>query len=96
MLVPQFSIRQLLVVMTALSVCSLCASLALRGHVWAVAVVIAGLTLVLVFLLYGVCFFAAWCVSLFRSRTSQPELPHSPFAQDTLPPQIIPPEEPPT
>jgi hypothetical protein len=93
MLVPQFSIRQILAVVTALSVFSLVASLAIRGQVWALAVVIAGLTLALAFVLYGLCFFAAWCISRFRP--ARPALPQSPFAPDTLPPQMIPPEEPP-
>ncbi len=96
MLAPQFSIRQILAVTTALGVFSLIASLAVRGHAWAVGVVVAGLTLILAFLLYGLCFFAAWCVSSFRGRFSRPVSPESPFAQDTLPPQIIPPEEPQT
>lgn len=96
MLVPQFSIRHILVVMTALSVCSLIASLAIRGHMWAVAFVISGLTLILTFLLYGLCFFAAWSMAQYRQRYSRPAPAQSPFAKDTLPPQIIPPEDPPT
>jgi hypothetical protein len=96
MLIPQFSIRSVLVVMTALSLFSLIASLALRGQVWAMAVVIAGVHLALTFLLYGLCFFAAWCVCQLRGRSAGAELTPSVLAQDRLPPQVIPPEEPPT
>jgi hypothetical protein len=96
MLVPQFSIRQMLAIVTALGVFSLVVSLAMRGHAWAMSLVITCVTLLVAFLLYGLCFFAAWCCWLIVGRwTGEPE-PQSPFAQDAPPPQIIPPEEPPT
>lgn len=76
MLAPQFSLRQMLAMMTGLGVFSLIASLAVRGHVWAASLVIAGCTLVLVFLLLGLCFFSAWCVSLVtRPAARKPGLP---------------------
>jgi hypothetical protein len=94
MVIPQFSIRQILAMMSALGVFFVVASLAMRGHRWAASIVAVGVALLLAFAAYGLCFFAGWCVSLFLGRLGEQPKTGSPFAHDTLPPQIIPPEQP--
>ena len=93
MLAPQYSIRQILAIMTALGVFFVTASLSTRGHMWAAAIAVVGFTLLMTFLLYGLCFLAAWCVSLAVGRLGERPARQSPFARDAPPPHVIPREE---
>ncbi len=95
MLIPRFTIRWLLKLMTVSSFFFLILAAAVRGQTWAIAVSIAVASLLLAFLGYAVAFgvalMVAWTTSLLRSAPVQPA---TPFATAEPPAQIIPPVEP--
>jgi hypothetical protein len=86
MYLPQFSTRWLLAIIAVCAVFFLVASMAIRGHLWAMAISLAIASIVLTFLLYAasfqVTFLLAQLVGLLRPAAR----PKSPFAQDTPPP----------
>ncbi len=88
MLLPRFSLRLILAVVTALCLFSLVQSLAYRGSAWALAVCVAGYAAVVMALVYAGLFFLSWLLSLvFRRQGPKVE---SPFASDRLPPRLVP------
>jgi hypothetical protein len=94
MLIPQFSIRSLLILTAVCGVACLILSLAIAGQAWAISVSVAIGSLFLMLLLYAVFFLAVWLVVAITARFRRKKIAISPFAQDTPPPQIIAPEEP--
>lgn len=104
MLLPRFTLRHALGVVTALCVFFFVVSFAVRGHPWAVAVSIVGGALTTLATIFVLVFFLAWlltiCVSLGDALKSLVfgrtgvEL-QSPFADDRLPPVVVsPPPDP--
>jgi hypothetical protein len=63
MLIPRFTVRQLLVITALCALAALVVSLALRGEAWAIALTLALASIVLAALAAAVMFFAAWLIS---------------------------------
>lgn len=95
MLIPRFTIRGLLLLMTVSSFISLVLTFAVRGRLWAIAVSVGIASLLLAFLSYafvfGVAYAVATAANLLRGAAAGPS---TPFATAEPPPQIIPPDEP--
>ncbi len=72
MLIPQFSLRWMLAVVTLLAVVFLVASRAVQGSAWAVGVTAAVLMLAAVMLVHGGLFFLIWLVSRMKARRQRP------------------------
>lgn len=68
MLIPQFSLRWLLAVMTACAVVFSIFGLAVRGSHWAAGVSIAIVSLAVVMLIYAVVFGLVWAFSVVTSQ----------------------------
>ena len=62
-LIPQYSIRWLLLITTASAVAFSIVALALRGHPWAIGVAVGLLALVVLGLIHGVTFALFWMVA---------------------------------
>ena len=94
-LIPRFTIRGLLLLMTASSFVSLILTFAVRGRVWAIAVSVGIAGLLLAFVgyafVFGVAYVVAFTAGLLRGTAAGPS---TPFATAEPPPQIIPPDEP--
>ena len=95
MLIPRFTIRGLLLLMTVSSFFFLILTFAVRGRVWAIAVSVGVASLLLAFLgyaaVFGVAYLVASIANLLRGTAAGPA---TPFATAEPPPQIIPPDEP--
>jgi len=94
MLLPRFTIRCLLLLMTVSGVLFFVLSLAVRGQAWALAVWLSVGSLLLAFLAYAVVFGLAALVASLRAVLRPAQQTSSPFATAEPPAQIIPPEEP--
>ena len=94
MLIPRFTIRWLLLLMTVSSLFFFVVSLAVRGQAWAIAVSISVGSLLLAFVAYGLVFGLAALVASMRAVVRPAPRSGSPFASAEPPAQIIPPEEP--
>ena len=93
-MLPRFSIRGLL---TTIAICGgLFAVLpfAVRGHAWALAIAITVSAVLMIMLGRVSMFVVTWFAGLVVRTVRGAEAPASPFAEDTLPPQLIEPEEP--
>jgi hypothetical protein len=94
MLIPRFSLRILLLIITFSSVFFFVMMLATRGHVWAWGVTIAISSVFAVTLVHATLFLLAWSLTQVGMSWKQPTV-ESPFASAKPPPQqIIPPEDP--
>jgi len=93
MLIPRFSIRWLLAMTTACAVFFAIVASAVRGQIWAVAISVSVASLAVAFLLYAIFFLFAWWVSLIVDAARPTALPRSPFADASMPPQLVPPDD---
>jgi uncharacterized membrane protein len=93
MLIPRYSLRTMLGLMTAFGLLFLVISMAVRGHEWALAVVLAIASLAIVFLAFAGQFLVVWLFAQGARLLSRSE-PGSPFAQGKPPPQILSPTDP--
>ena len=91
MLIPRFSLRWLLLLTTVCAVFSLIIRFAVQRQHWAVAIVTSVATLVCAMLVYAGLFSLAFLLFQLYRFIRPLSTPTSPFAADTLPPQIIPP-----
>jgi hypothetical protein len=82
MLIPQFSIRDLLIAMTGVAVFSLVVSYALRGQIWAIAVAAGVGSIAAAFVGYAATFLVVWCIAalLAHLRPADPPRPAEPPA----------------
>src|SRR5689334_9735471 len=81
MLIPRYSIRWLLGLMTFAALVSLVLSYAVRGHAWAIGVASGLWSIVVAGLFYVAAFLAAWCLAKFATATRRsPRGGVSPFA----------------
>ncbi|MHB0960947.1 MAG: hypothetical protein ACYC0X_33725 [Pirellulaceae bacterium] len=94
MLIPRFTLRRLLLLMTASGVFFLIVAQAVDGHAWAIGVSLAGASLLLSFLVYGILFVLAYLLATILGWIRSPVAVSTPFATLEPPPQIIPPEDP--
>ncbi len=92
MLLPRLSLRALLGGTAGCAVGFLIAKMAVSGHAWAWGVTILLAWSLMMFLLFGLLFSMAWSFRRIGNRGRKPKTT-SPFATDSLPPQIIPPQE---
>lgn len=67
-LLPQYSLRQMLLVMTGCGVVFLAFSFAVRGAVWAVGIAVGVLSIALAMLVYAAFFGAVWAVAQTAAR----------------------------
>ena len=94
MLIPRFSMRLLLLAMTACAVYSYVLLLAIREHVWAIAMATGVASIAIVLAAHAFTFSLAWCLAIVFRVVGRAPQPASPFAGDSPPPQqIIPPED---
>ncbi len=96
MLIPRFTIRYILIVMTLCGLFFLVVSLAIQGKTWAIAASLSGASVVVTFLLYAAFFGFAYVLASIFGVFRQRPTGGSPFANAELPPQIVPPQEPDT
>ncbi len=94
MLIPRFTIRWLLLLMTVSSFFFFVLSFAVGGQAWAIAVSLGVGSLLLAFLCYGAVFGLAALVASARGLLRPAPRCETPFATAEPPAQIIPPEEP--
>ena len=92
MLIPRFSLRWLLLLTTVCAVFFLIVRMAGQGQHWAVGIVTGVTALALAMLVYGVFFSLAFVLTGLIRRVRPGSPPSSPFATDSLPPQVIPPQ----
>jgi hypothetical protein len=93
-LIPRFSLKWLLGFTAVAAVFSFVLAQAANAQAWAVGMVIALASLVVVFAMYAWFFAVAWLFALARrSLASQPRAT-SPFASAGPPAQLIPPRQP--
>jgi F0F1-type ATP synthase assembly protein I len=67
-LLPQYSLRQILLVMTGCGVVFLAFSFAVRGAAWAVGIAVGVLSIVLAMLVYAAFFGLIWALAQAGSR----------------------------
>jgi len=94
MLIPRFTIRWLLLLMTVSSFFFFILSFAVGGQAWAIAVSLSVGSLLLAFLCYAVVFGLAAMIASAQARMRPAPRCDTPFATAEPPAQIIPPEEP--
>ena len=93
-LIPRFSLKWMLGFTAVAAVCSLVLAQASNGQAWAVGVVIALASLVLVFATYAWFFAVAWFFALLRRSLAERPRGSSPFASAGPPAQLVPPSQP--
>ena len=91
MLIPNFSIRLILFITAVAAIFFLIVNLAMKGHFWATPVATAMAVAMAALLLYAIMFSTAFLLTRFTSLARPKKRAISPFATDTLPPQVIPP-----
>jgi hypothetical protein len=94
MLLPKFSIRLLLGIMSVLGVLSVAFNYALTGRAWAISLFMALGMLLAMFVLYSLGFLVGSLFGVLDSAIRPPTQPTTPFATSQPPPQILPPPEP--
>ncbi|MCA9122864.1 MAG: hypothetical protein KDB11_21910 [Planctomycetales bacterium] len=95
MLLPRFSLLQLLSITTVSAVFCYVIAMATRGHQWAMAISIATSSVLCAFVVYAMLFAVAWMLTLLGSSFAAKKVAASPFATAAPPPQLItPPEDP--
>lgn len=91
-LLPRFSLKVMLVLTTVLAFCFLAFRQAILGQYWAQAVVTMLGCCVALFALFAILFAIAYFFSIVGRERIATRV-ESPFAQDRLPPQVIPPRD---
>lgn len=94
MLMPKFSIRWILALFTVLAVFFSIIAAAVRGQAWAIAFSVASAGMVVMFLVHAIVYLVAWWVSLVHCPEPTHQRTQSPFAGNSMPPQLLRPEEP--
>ena len=82
-LIPRFSLKWLLGFTAVAGVVSFVLAKAAAGEAWAVAIVIALESVVLVFVIYACLFTVAWVFALIRRSLAGSPRPASPFASSS-------------
>jgi hypothetical protein len=93
MLIPRFSLRQLLAVTTACALFCYVIATATRGQQWAIAVSLAVSSVLLALVVYAVVFAIAWLLTLIGGLFTKRIVATSPFANAAPPPQFVTPPE---
>ncbi len=94
MLIPRFSLRLLLAIITFSSLFFFIVMLATRGHDWALGVTIAVTSLFAVLAFHAVVFSLAWTMTMMGGLFGKRQIADTPFATAKPPPQlVVPPED---
>ncbi|GIW92088.1 MAG: hypothetical protein KatS3mg110_0129 [Pirellulaceae bacterium] len=92
MLIPRFTLRTYFVVCVMVALMGVVANYAWKGQTWAVALLAAVGSFVVMFVLYAAAFIGAWgFVEIALARARRRQQPTSPFATDRPAPQVLPP-----
>ncbi len=94
MLIPRYTLRRLLLVMTGVALFSLVIAQAVQAKPWAIGLVAAVAGLFLSATLYACVFVGAWAIAGLRSGKGRQVSSQNPFRSASQPPQIIPPVDP--
>ena len=95
MLIPRFSLRQLLAITTASALFCYVIAMATRGQQWAIAISLAISSVLLALVVYAAVFAIAWLLTLMGGLFARQNVAASPFANAAPPPQLVtPPEDP--
>lgn len=93
-LLPQYSFRTVVILMTAVVFAAFAFRQAWLGEVWAQAFAVISGFLVACFTLYAILYLIAW-IPARLGRDDDWEVMHgNPFADGQLPPQLLPPSDP--
>ena len=92
-MLPRFTIRRLLAVVTGCAILFTIAGTAMRGQFWAIAFLIAFGAVVAGFLVYAAVFAVVWMFAEFAAVIQGRPKGTSPFADSRPPPQFIRPEQ---
>lgn len=92
MLIPQFSIRSLLIATTVAAVIAMVAAAAIQRSLWAIGVIAALGAIAVSFGMFAAAFLFAWSIGRMRHVVDKP-IPESPFATHKAPPQMLVPED---
>ncbi|MBM4004626.1 MAG: hypothetical protein FJ295_15310 [Planctomycetes bacterium] len=95
MLIPKITIRGILLSMIGFGFFFLVMADAVRGKSWAIATCLAISTVAILALFFVVMFSSSYLIARVHRRLTSSGLPAagSPFAAETPPPQIVPPQE---
>jgi hypothetical protein len=93
-LIPRFTLRWLLGLIVVAAGISLILAQTRNNQAWALAIVIAMQSVLLVFGIYAWFFAMAWFVALLRRNIARPPVASSPFASAGPPAQLVPPRQP--
>ena len=93
MLLPKFSIRLLLGLTAITAVFFFIVSLAINGSKWAIGLSVGAGLIPVFFLTYAFFFMIAYGLTRFTKLARPKVQPVSPFSPESLPTQIIPPNE---
>lgn len=94
MLIPRYTLRRLLLLMTCISVFCVIVAQAVGGKAWAISVSLAAASLLMCFLVYGVLFGVAYLLASMLGVTRRSANVGTPFATAEPPLQMVPPEDP--
>ncbi|MEO8272248.1 MAG: hypothetical protein ABI557_21235 [Aureliella sp.] len=90
---PRVRMIWFFVVVTVVAVTLTTIRVSNQEAVFRTALIFTGLFMLLVGVLFGICFLVAYCMgSLERAIVGKDQQPTSPFSDGSLPPQIIPPK----
>ena len=93
MIIPRFSLRQLLAITTASALFCYLLAMATRGYQWAIATSLAISSLLCALVVYAAVFAVAWLLTLVGGLLTKQRVATSPFANAAPPPQFITPPE---
>ena len=93
MLIPRFSLRQLLIITTVSAFFCYLLAMATRGHQWAIALSFAVSSILCALIVYAAVFILAWLLAVVGGLFTKQKVAASPFANAAPPPQFITPPE---
>jgi hypothetical protein len=93
MLIPQFSLRHILVLTTVCALFFYVVAMATRGNQLAIAIAITITSVFVVLAVHAMLFAVAWGLTLLGRLFTKQSIATSPFANATPPPQFIAPPE---
>ena len=93
MLIPRFSLRQLMAVTTVSALFCYVIAMATRGHQWALAISVAVSSVLLALVVHASLFAVAWLLALVGRLFTKERIAASPFANAAPPLQLVTPPE---
>ncbi len=94
MLLPRFTLRRLLLFMVGCAAFCWVVAAGFKGQTWAIAFSAGVASLGFMLLLHSMTYLVAWWISLVTDLFRPSSKRQSPFAEGSMPPQLIPPQEP--